>query len=195
VSGGAEVNKPGYLVMADGIQWTATSIQTGTVASDPDPARALTECCNKEKWNQAVEQAKEHPPVMQGRVPYGLAKHPVEVAVAMAMTFLSLTLNEISGPERYPPVVQRRAIAWYLLWHHGNGVSRVFSAPQVAEACRRPNHSTIMTACNRVLPLTLRPEWKLLLAAWERCVRYGEIRDCTKETWFKSLCGVFGGAA
>jgi hypothetical protein len=182
---------PGYLVMADGSLWNATSITTGDVASDACPIRALTECRGKERGTQQAEAAQ---PVKKGP-PAGVPKQPIDVALAMAMTFLRLDMRDISGPERFPAIVRRRSIAWYLLWNHGNGLERVFSSLQVTDACRRSNHSTIMTACHRVLPLTLRPEWKQLLAAWERCVRYGEVKDCTNEPWFISLMGVMGGAA
>jgi hypothetical protein len=175
----------GYVVLADGVVWTATSIQTGEAVSDACPIRALTECRVMDRGKKAG----------QGTSPYVPDTRGIDVALAMVMTFLHLDMNDIAGPERFKPVVQRRAIAWYLLWHHGNGSTRVFSAPQIADACRRTNHSTIISAANRVLPLTVLPEWQQLLAAWRVGVRRNEVKDCTCEPWFVAICGVFGSNA
>lgn len=69
----------------------------------------------------------------------------LEEIVALVCQRLSVTLTEVAGRGRHPRVVLARAASTWLARKHTRA-----SYPEIARALGRPNHSTVITAHQRL---------------------------------------------
>ena len=70
---------------------------------------------------------------------------PVEVIIRCTCEMLNVTPSDVLGKCRHRRVVAARSLSAYLARS-----LTTFSFPEIAERMNRPNHSTIVTACQRI---------------------------------------------
>ncbi|MBK8246425.1 MAG: hypothetical protein IPK85_03365 [Gemmatimonadetes bacterium] len=166
--------RKGYVITLEEDGYLATSTDMGVGAVDKCPVRALAECRVKER-NSRVR-------------PMPVDAHlPLKEAVELGCQMLGVTYLAVADFGRHHEVVVRRAILYWLLWHRGNGWYRVFSAPEIARACGKTNHSTIIGAANRCIPLTRLAEWEVLEAVWAKAIADRKAERIDWQDWFQSL--------
>lgn len=99
-------------------------------------------------------------------------------AMSLACEYVALDFADMVGPGRHAETVARRRMVWYLVHERGNGKDRVFSWPEIARACGKSNHSTLLTSIAKASPLVGSPDLNETEQEWAQVVATQRAGKC-----------------
>lgn len=82
----------------------------------------------------------------------------VRETIQLACAFVGLDFIDLAGPGRHAAVVARRRMVWHLVYTRGDGLRQIFSWPEIAVACGKRTHSSLITSTAQVKPLLGSPD-------------------------------------
>lgn len=98
--------------------------------------------------------------------------------VDLACQYVGLDYAEMVGPSRYSALVASRRMVWYLVYKRGTGVSQAYSWPEIAAACGKQSHSTLLSSFVKVKPYVGSPDLNETEQEWAQVRATQRVKAC-----------------